>query len=127
LTEQRGQALVADEFEDAERLSQMVRSFRRRQRRRRAWALAAVGATVVIGILGAAALVRTHIATPSAQWRSFVDKDARASIPSGAEVSKSATIAQSTPRNTGPPNTTVQQDHQKGPPASVAPDRKSVV
>jgi peptide/nickel transport system substrate-binding protein len=127
LTAQRGQALVADEFEDAERLSQMVRSFRRRQRRRRAWALAAVGATVVIGILGAAALVRTHIATPSAQWRSFVDKDARASIPSGAEVSKSATIAQSTPRNTGPPNTTVQQDHQKGPPASVAPEKSPAV
>ena len=127
LTEQRGQALVADEFEDAERLSQMVRSFRRRQRRRRAWALAAVGATVVIGILGAAALVRTHIATPSAQWRSFVDKDARASIPTGAEVSKSATIAQSTPRNTGPPNTTVQQDHQKGPPASVAPEKSPAV
>jgi peptide/nickel transport system substrate-binding protein len=127
LTAQRGQALVADEFEDAERLSQMVRSFRRRQRRRRAWALAAVGATAVIGILGAAALVRTHIATPSAQWRSFVDKDARASIPSGAEVSKSATIAQSTPRNTGPPNTTVQQDHQKGPPASVAPEKSPAV
>ena len=127
LTAQRGQALVADEFEDAERLSQMVRSFRQRQRRRRVWTLATVGATVVIGILGAAALVRTHIATPSAQWRSFVDKDARASIPTGAEVSKSATIAQSPPRNTGPPNTTVQQDHQKGPSASVAPEKSPAV
>ena len=127
LTAQRGQALVADEFEDAERLSQMVRSFRLRQRRRRAWALATVGATVVIGILGAAALVRTHIAPPSAQGRSFVDKDARASIPSRAEVSKSATIAQSTPGNTGPPNTTVQQDHQKGPSASVAPEKSPAV
>ena len=127
LTAQRGQALVADEFEDAERLSQMVRSFRQRQRRRRVWTLATVGATVMIGILGAAALVRTHIATPSAQWRSFVDKDARASIPTGAEVSKSATIAQSPPRNTGPPNTTVQQDHQKGPSASVAPEKSPAV
>jgi peptide/nickel transport system substrate-binding protein len=96
-------ALFADEFEDAERLKQLVRSFRRRQRRRRAWVLAAVGATAVIGILGAAALVRTHIATPSVQGRSFVDKDAQASIPSRAEVSKSATIAQSTPNNTGTP------------------------
>src|SRR5262245_58187015 len=101
LAMQPGQALVADEFEDAERLKQLVQSFRRRQRRRRTWVLATGGATAVIAILGAAALVRTHIATPSVQGRSFVDKDAQASIPSRADVSKSATIAQNTPGNTG--------------------------
>src|SRR5262245_31737599 len=97
LTAQRDQALDADEFEDAERLKGIVRSLRRRQRRRRAWVLATVGATVVIGILATAALVRTHTATPSAQWRSSVDKDAQASIPTQPEVSKLATSAQSTP------------------------------
>jgi len=129
-TAESGKELVADEPENAERLEQMVRSFQRHQRRRRtrrAWVLGTVSVSVVIGVLGAAALVRTRIATPSAKRPPFIDTHAQASIATRAEESGSAAIAQSTPASTGPPDTTVQPDHHGGSPAPAAPEKSPAV
>jgi peptide/nickel transport system substrate-binding protein len=115
-----------DEPGDAERLEQMVRSFQRRRRTRRAWVLGTVSASVVIGFLGAA-LVRTHIATPSAKPPPFIDTDAQASIATRAEERRSAAIAQSTPASTGPPGTTVKPGHHEGSPAPAAPEKSPAV
>jgi Bacterial extracellular solute-binding proteins, family 5 Middle/Double zinc ribbon len=127
LTAESGKELVADEPENAERLEQMVRSFQRRRRRRRAWVRGTVGVSVVIGVLGAAALVGTRIAPPSAKRPPFIDTAAQASIATRAEVSESAAIAQSTPGSTGPPDTTVQPDQPKGSPAPTAPEKSPAV
>jgi len=130
LTAESGKELVADEPENAERLEQMVRSFQRHQRRRRtrrAWVLGTVSVSVVIGVLGAALVVRTRIATPSAKRPPFIDTDVQAPIATRAQESGSAAIAQSTPASTGPPDTTVQPDHHEGSPAPAAPEKSPAV
>ena len=97
--------------------------FRRRRRPRRAWVwLGPVSVGVAIGFLGAA-LVRTHIATPNAESPPFIDTAAQAPIATRADESGSATIAQSTPATTGPPDTTVRPDHHDGSPAPAAPEQ----
>jgi len=130
LTAESGKELVADEPENAERLEQMVRSFQRHQRRRRtrrAWVLGTVSVSVVIGVLGAALVVRTRIATPSAEPPPFIGTAARSSIATRAQESGSAAIAQSTPASTGPPDTTVQPDHHEGSPAPAALEKSPAV
>src|SRR2546422_8141130 len=92
-TAESGKELVADEPEDAERLKQIKR-FVQRRRRRRAWVwLGTVSVSLVIGVLGAALVVRTHIAAPSAEPPPFIGTAARSSIATRAEESGSAAIA----------------------------------
>ena len=119
-TTESGKELAADESEDAKRLAQMVRSFSRRRRTRRSWMLGAVSASVMIGVLGAA-LVRTHLATPSAKTPPFIDTGAQASIATRTEESRSAMIAPSTPASPGAADTTVQPAHPEGAPAPAPP------
>src|SRR4029434_10792014 len=123
LTAESTKGLFADEPDDQARLEHMVRSIRRLQRRRhtqRAWVLGAVGVSVVIAFLGVG-LFRTRIEAPSAKTPTFTDTNAQASIAIRAEERGSAAIAQSKPRSTGPPDTTVQRYQHEDSPAPAAP------
>src|SRR4030095_528678 len=110
LTAESTKGLFADAPDDEKRLELMVRSSRRRQRRRHtqhAWVLGAVGVSVVIAFLGVG-LFRTHIETPSANAPRVIGADPPARIATRAQEGESATIAPSSPASTGPPDTTVQ-------------------
>ena len=117
-----GKELVAEESNEDERLEQIKRFIQRRDHPRRAWvwpgtvSVSIVSVSIVTGFLGAA-LVRNHTATPSAKPPPGIRTDAQR-----AEVRESAATAQSTPASTGPPDTTVQQDHDEGLPAPAVPE-----
>jgi peptide/nickel transport system substrate-binding protein len=125
-TPKSGKKLVPGETEDARRLKELVRSFQRRRRTRRAWVLGAVSVSVALGFLGVA-LVRTHNATPGAQPSPLIDTNGQTSIATRAAGSGSAVIAQSPPASTGPPDTTVQPPQREGSPAPAAPEQSPAV
>jgi peptide/nickel transport system substrate-binding protein len=121
--------LFADAPDDEKRLELMVRSSRRRQRRRhtqRAWVLGAVGVSVVIAFLGVG-LFRTHIETPSANAPRVIGADPPGRIATRAQEGESATIAPSSPASTGPPDTTVQRYQREDSPAPAAPAKLPAV
>ena len=123
LTAESTKGLFADEPDDQERLELMVRSSRRLQRRRHtqpAWVLGAVGVSVVIAFL-VVGLFRTHIETPSANAPRVIGTDPPGRIATRAQEGESATIAQSSPASTGPPDTTVQRYQHEDSPAPAAP------
>jgi len=127
-----GEKLVADEPEEPERLEHIGRFLQRRRRARHAWVwLATVSVSAVIGFLGAA-LVRTHIATPSR------DENPPALIsqndPQGSSLLKpnqrgpsTEAVAQSTPTKTDPPDGTVKQNHHGGSPPPPAAEKSPAV
>jgi peptide/nickel transport system substrate-binding protein len=123
LTAESTKGLFADEPDDQERLELMVRSIQRLQRRRHtqpAWVLGAVGVSVVIAFL-VVGLFRTHIETPSANAPRVIGTDPPGRIATRAQEGESATIAQSSPASTGPPDTTVQRYQHEDSPAPAAP------
>jgi len=113
---------VADDFAEAERLKGIVQFIQRRRRRARVW-LGTVSLGVVIVLLGAA-LVRTHMATPSAAPR-VTGASARDQFATRAEDRGAAAIAQTTPASGAPP--TVQPDRSGGSPAPAALDNSPAV
>ena len=111
--------LFADEPDDEARLERMVRSNRRLQQRRnpqRAWLLGAVGVSVVSAVIAviAVGVFWTHNEMPSASAPRLVGTNPPATR---AQDGEPATIAQSAPASTGPPDTTVQRYQ----PAPTAP------
>jgi peptide/nickel transport system substrate-binding protein len=129
LTAESTKGLFADEPDDQERLELMVRSIRRLQRRRhtqRAWVLGAVGVSVVIAFLGVG-LFRTHIETPSGNAPRAIGADPPGRVATRAQEGESATIAQSSPASTGPPDTTVQRYQREDSPAPAAPAKLPAV
>ena len=99
-----GNELLADE--DAQRLRLIARFAQQRRRRSRLW-LATIGASIVIGLLGAA-LVGTHTAPLIAGPPPFV----RTSAQGGAI--KTSAITQPTPTSTDGFGATVQPDRDGG-------------
>jgi hypothetical protein len=122
-----GKELVADEPEDTERLKQITRFIWRRRSRRRAWVwLATVSVGVVVSGFLASALIRTHIATPSA-GPPLIGAHAQDPVATRAEKSASAAIVRITPASTGPPDTIVWPDDHEGSPAPAAPQKSPAV
>jgi peptide/nickel transport system substrate-binding protein len=121
--------LFADEPDDEARLERMVRSNRRLQQRRnpqRAWSLGAVGVSVVSAVIAviAVGLFWTHNETPSANAPRLVGTNPPATR---ARDGEPATIAQSAPASTGPPDTTVQRYQRENSPAPTAPAKVPAV
>ena len=121
--------LFADEPDDEARLERMVRSNRRLQQRRnpqRAWLLGAVGVSVVSAVIAviAVGLFWTHNEAPSANAPRLVGTDPPATR---AQDGEPATIAQSAPASTGPPDTTVQRYQRENSPAPTAPAKVPAV
>src|SRR5262245_53954269 len=113
---------VVDDLAEAERLKQIVQFIQRRRRRGRVW-LGTVSLGVVIVLLGAA-LVRTHMATPSAAPR-VTGASARDPFAARVEDTGAPAIAQTTPASGGPP--TVQPDQPGGSPAPAALENSPAV
>src|SRR5262245_63003103 len=121
--------LFADEPDDEARLERMVRSNRRLQQRRNpqhAWLLGAVGVSVVSAVIAviAVGLFWTHNDTRSANAPRLVGTDPPATR---AQDGEPATIAQSAPASTGPPDTTVQRYQRENSPAPTTPAKVPAV
>ena len=130
LTAESCKGLLADEPEDERRLEQMVRSTRRLHERRhtqRTWlVLGAVGVSIVIAFLGVR-LFRAYTESPSADAPRVIEGSPPGRIATRAQEGESATIAQSPPASTGPPDTTVQRFQREDSPAPAAPAKSPAV
>ena len=136
---------VGDEPEDGERLEHIARFFRGRRRTRHAWAWLAA-ASVVVGVLGAA-LLRTHLVTPSrgehppaalsqdnppgssrpgAERPAVTDAGARPIATVPQEIGP-AVVAQSTPASTDPPDAGVDRNDHEGSSRSPAAETSPAV
>jgi hypothetical protein len=109
--------LLADE--DARRLRLIARFVQQRRRRSRLW-LATIGASIVIGLLGAA-LVSTHTATLIAGPPPFVRTGAQ-----GGVIETSA-ITEPTPTSTGGFGATVQPDRDEGSPVPATAQKLPLI
>ena len=123
-TSQSGKELPAEE--EAQLLKRVVRFTQQRRRRRARMWLGAVSASIAIGVLGSA-LVRSHTAQPTTEPPPFIGTNPQGRIATLARESGSAPSAQRTPASTGPPDTTVQPDRDKGSPAPAAPKTSPAV
>ena len=121
----------------SERLEQMARALQRRRRTRQAWVLGTVGASLVLGIVGAA-VVRTLPVTPSAPPPSPIDAAVQASIltrnKDGGSTPATTTspvttspATTSTPAPTGPVDAPAAPEPPRSAPTPAAPPEKSPV
>ena len=116
-----GKELLADD--DAQRLRQIVR-FSQQRRRRGLVRLGTVGASIAIGLLGAA-LVHTHSKTPTAWPSSFIGTGAQRRITIPAGGSESAAIAQAVLES--PPDMILQPDRHDDSGVPAAPEQSAAV